>query len=146
MMWMSLSSTRNPVCAMMWLSSRSRRCLTGCGVSRGCCALAPLGPRPSCSGSPVPPRGYAWPHETRPLGQPLGDESLHGRRSDLGLIASLAADAQRAFELRHLESPTPLNPPGAKGAGEGGITIEDTRAPFGARAERSPARRLTSTL
>ena len=27
----------------------------------------------------------------------------------------------RSFELRHLESPTPLNPLGAKGAGEGGI-------------------------
>jgi len=50
-----------------------------------------------------------------------------------------------SIPVRHLEAPTPLNPPGAKGAGEGGITIEDARAPFGARAERSPARRLTST-
>jgi len=50
-----------------------------------------------------------------------------------------------SIPVRHLEAPTPLNPPGAKGAGEGGITIEDALAPFGARAERSPARRLTST-
>lgn len=32
-----------------------------------------------------------------------------------------AADAPPVFEIRHLESPTPLNPLGAKGAGEGGI-------------------------
>jgi len=58
-----------------------------------------------------------------------------------------AADAPRTFEIRHLESPTPLNPLGAKGAGEGGImpvhpliaqAIEDALAPFGARIERVP--------
>ena len=32
-----------------------------------------------------------------------------------------AADVPPSFELRHLETPTPLNPLGAKGAGEGGI-------------------------
>jgi carbon-monoxide dehydrogenase large subunit len=32
-----------------------------------------------------------------------------------------ASDAPRTFEIRHLETPTPLNPLGAKGAGEGGI-------------------------
>jgi CO/xanthine dehydrogenase Mo-binding subunit len=61
-----------------------------------------------------------------------------------------AADAPRTFELRHLESPTPLNPLGAKGAGEGGImpvhpllaqAIEDALAPFGARIERVPVTR-----
>jgi aerobic carbon-monoxide dehydrogenase large subunit len=61
-----------------------------------------------------------------------------------------AADAPRSFELRHLESPTPLNPLGAKGAGEGGImpvhpliaqAIEDALAPFGARVERVPVTR-----
>jgi CO/xanthine dehydrogenase Mo-binding subunit len=50
-----------------------------------------------------------------------------------------AADAPAAFELRHLESPTPLNPLRAKG-GERGImpvhalvahAIEDALAPFG---------------
>jgi len=61
-----------------------------------------------------------------------------------------AADAPRSFELRHLESPTPLNPLGAKGAGEGGImpvhpliaqAIEDALSPFGARVERVPVTR-----
>jgi CO/xanthine dehydrogenase Mo-binding subunit len=61
-----------------------------------------------------------------------------------------AADAPRAFELRHLESPTPLNPLGAKGAGEGGImpvhpliaqAIEDALAPFDARITRVPVTR-----
>jgi len=61
-----------------------------------------------------------------------------------------ASDAPRTFELRHLESPTPLNPLGAKGAGEGGImpvhpliaqAIEDALAPFGARVERVPVTR-----
>jgi carbon-monoxide dehydrogenase large subunit len=51
-----------------------------------------------------------------------------------------AADAPPTFDIRHLESPTPLNPLGAKGAGEGGImpvhplvaqAIEDALAPFG---------------
>ena len=55
-------------------------------------------------------------------------------------VLATAADAPETFELRHLESPTPLNPLGAKGAGEGGImpvhplvaqAIEDALAPFG---------------
>jgi CO/xanthine dehydrogenase Mo-binding subunit len=61
-----------------------------------------------------------------------------------------AADAPRAFELRHLESPSPMNPLGAKGAGEGGImpvhplvaqAVEDALAPFGARVARVPVTR-----
>jgi carbon-monoxide dehydrogenase large subunit len=62
-----------------------------------------------------------------------------------------AADAPPVFELRHLETPTPLNPLGAKGAGEGGImpvhpliaqAIEDALAPFGCgRIERVPVTR-----
>jgi carbon-monoxide dehydrogenase large subunit len=61
-----------------------------------------------------------------------------------------AADAPLTFEIRHLESPTPLNPLGAKGAGEGGImpvhpliaqAIEDALAPFGARVARVPVTR-----
>jgi CO/xanthine dehydrogenase Mo-binding subunit len=61
-----------------------------------------------------------------------------------------ASDAPCAFEIRHLESPTPLNPLGAKGAGEGGImpvhpllaqAIEDALAPFGARITRVPVTR-----
>jgi aerobic carbon-monoxide dehydrogenase large subunit len=62
-----------------------------------------------------------------------------------------AADAPRTFEIRHQESPTPLNPLGAKGAGEGGImpvhpligqAIEDALAPFGARITRVPVTRV----
>ena len=66
-------------------------------------------------------------------------------------VLATAADAPPAFELRHLETPTPLNPLGAKGAGEGGImpvhpliaqAIEDALAPFGCgRIERVPVTR-----
>jgi carbon-monoxide dehydrogenase large subunit len=61
-----------------------------------------------------------------------------------------AADAPPVFEIRHLESPTPLNPLGAKGAGEGGImpvhpvlaqAVEDALAPFGVRVTRVPITR-----
>jgi carbon-monoxide dehydrogenase large subunit len=61
-----------------------------------------------------------------------------------------AADGPPSFEIRHLESPTPLNPLGAKGAGEGGImpvhplvaqAIEDALAPFGATVVRVPVTR-----
>jgi CO/xanthine dehydrogenase Mo-binding subunit len=61
-----------------------------------------------------------------------------------------AADAPPVFDIRHLESPTPLNPLGAKGAGEGGImpvhpvlaqAVEDALAPFGVRVERVPVTR-----
>jgi CO/xanthine dehydrogenase Mo-binding subunit len=66
-------------------------------------------------------------------------------------VLATAADAPPVFELRHLESPTPLNPLGAKGAGEGGImpvhpliaqAIEDALAPFGCDPiERVPVTR-----
>ncbi|MGH7390947.1 MAG: xanthine dehydrogenase family protein molybdopterin-binding subunit [Candidatus Rokuibacteriota bacterium] len=61
-----------------------------------------------------------------------------------------ASDAPPAFEIRHLESPTPLNPLGAKGAGEGGImpvhpvlaqAVEDALAPFGVVVTRVPVTR-----
>lgn len=61
-----------------------------------------------------------------------------------------AADAPPTFDIRHLESPTPLNPIGAKGAGEGGMmpvmpliaqAVEDALAPFGARVTRVPVTR-----
>jgi len=75
-------------------------------------------------------------------------------------VLATAADAPRTFEIRHLESPTPLNPLGAKGAGEGGImpvhpliaqAIEDALVTFGARVERVPVTRadihtMTRTL
>jgi CO/xanthine dehydrogenase Mo-binding subunit len=65
-------------------------------------------------------------------------------------VLATASDAPPTFEIRHLESPTPLNPLGAKGAGEGGImpvhpliaqAIEDALAPFGARVTRVPVTR-----
>jgi len=66
-------------------------------------------------------------------------------------VLATAADAPPSFELRHLETPTPLNPLGAKGAGEGGImpvhpliaqAIEDALSPFGCgRIERVPVTR-----
>jgi CO/xanthine dehydrogenase Mo-binding subunit len=66
-------------------------------------------------------------------------------------VLATAGDAPPVFELRHLETPTPLNPLGAKGAGEGGImpvhpliaqAIEDALAPFGCdRIERVPVTR-----
>lgn len=65
-------------------------------------------------------------------------------------VLATAADAPPTFEIRHLESPTPLNPLGAKGAGEGGImpvhpliaqALEDALAPFGARVMRVPVTR-----
>jgi len=61
-----------------------------------------------------------------------------------------AEDAPPRFDIRHVESPTPLNPLGAKGAGEGGImpvhpviaqAVEDALAPFGARVTRLPVTR-----
>jgi carbon-monoxide dehydrogenase large subunit len=77
----------------------------------------------------------------------------HGQRLTATLMdyaLATASDAPRTFELRHLESPTPLNPLGAKGAGEGGImpvhpliaqAIEDALAPFNARVTRIPITR-----
>ena len=65
-------------------------------------------------------------------------------------VLATAADAPPCFEIRHLESPTPLNPLGAKGAGEGGImpvhpliaqAVEDALAPLGARVTRMPVTR-----
>jgi carbon-monoxide dehydrogenase large subunit len=65
-------------------------------------------------------------------------------------VLATASDAPPTFEIRHLESPTPLNPLGAKGAGEGGImpvhpliaqALEDALAPFGARVTRVPVTR-----
>ena len=75
-------------------------------------------------------------------------QRLTGTLMDYALAT--ASDAPAAFEIRHLESPTPLNPLGAKGAGEGGImpvqpliaqAVEDALAPFGARVDRVPVTR-----
>jgi len=61
-----------------------------------------------------------------------------------------ATDAPATFEIQHLESPSPLNPLGAKGAGEGGImpvhpliaqALEDALAPFGVNIDRVPVTR-----
>jgi carbon-monoxide dehydrogenase large subunit len=75
-------------------------------------------------------------------------QRLTGTLMDYALAT--AADTPRTFEIRHLESPTPLNPLGAKGAGEGGImpvhpllaqAVEDALAPLGARVTRVPVTR-----
>ena len=77
-----------------------------------------------------------------------GGQRLTATLMDYALAT--AADAPPTFEIRHLESPTPLNPLGAKGAGEGGImpvhpviaqAVEDALAPFGVRVTRVPVTR-----
>ena len=59
---------------------------------------------------------------------------------NLGEYLMPAAGEMPRFDLLHTESPTPLNPLGAKGAGEGGVipapaaiaaAVEDALAPFG---------------
>ena len=90
------------------------------------------------------------------LADALNDQLVHdasGQRLTATLMdyaLATAADAPPIFDIRHLESPTPLNPLGAKGAGEGGImpvhpviaqAIEDALAPFNARVTRVPVTR-----
>ncbi len=92
----------------------------------------------------------------RGIPEALNDQLAHdetGRRLAATLMdyaLATAADAPREFVIRHLESPTPLNPLGAKGAGEGGImpvhpliaqAVENALAPFGARVTRVPVAR-----
>ena len=64
---------------------------------------------------------------------------------DFSLPSAARRAAGRTF---HIHSPSPLNPLGAKGAGEGGTipapaaianAIEDALRPFGARINRLPA-------
>ena len=61
-------------------------------------------------------------------------------------LLPMATDMPRV-ELRHSETPSPLNPIGVKGAGEGGTiaviaaiasAIEDALTPFGARVSEMP--------
>jgi len=61
-------------------------------------------------------------------------------------LLPLATDVPR-IEVHHIESPSPLNPLGVKGAGEGGTitaiaaivgAIEDALAPFGVRITEAP--------
>jgi aerobic carbon-monoxide dehydrogenase large subunit len=77
-----------------------------------------------------------------------GGQRLTATLMDYALAT--AADAPPTFEIRHLESPTPLNPLGAKGAGEGGImpvhpviaqAVEDALALFDVRVTRVPVTR-----
>jgi aerobic carbon-monoxide dehydrogenase large subunit len=90
------------------------------------------------------------------LADALNDQLVHdesGQRLTATLMdytLATASDAPPIFDIRHLESPTPLNPLGAKGAGEGGImpvhpviaqAIEDALSPFGARVTRVPVTR-----
>jgi len=90
------------------------------------------------------------------LADALNDQLVHdasGQRLTATLMdyaLATAGDAPPRFDIHHLESPTPLNPLGAKGAGEGGImpvhpviaqAVEDALAPFGARVSRVPVTR-----
>jgi CO/xanthine dehydrogenase Mo-binding subunit len=90
------------------------------------------------------------------LADALNDQLAHdgaGQRLTATLMdyaLATAADTPPTFDIHHLESPTPLNPLGAKGAGEGGImpvhpviaqAVEDALAPFGARVTRVPVTR-----
>jgi carbon-monoxide dehydrogenase large subunit len=77
-----------------------------------------------------------------------GGQRLTGTLMDY--VLATAADAPRVFDITHLESPSPLNPLGAKGAGEGGImpvhpllaqAVEDALAPLAARVTRVPVTR-----
>ena len=86
----------------------------------------------------------------------LNDQLAHdggGQRLTATLMdyaLATAADAPPTFEIHHFESPTSLNPLGAKGAGEGGImpvhpviaqAVEDALGPLGARVTRVPVTR-----
>jgi CO/xanthine dehydrogenase Mo-binding subunit len=90
------------------------------------------------------------------LADALNDQLAHdggGQRLTATLMdyaLATAGDAPPTFDIHHLESPTPLNPLGAKGAGEGGImpvhpviaqAVEDALAPFAARVTRVPVTR-----
>jgi carbon-monoxide dehydrogenase large subunit len=90
------------------------------------------------------------------LADALNDQLVHdetGQRLTATLMdyaLATAGDAPPTFDIHHMESPTPLNPLGAKGAGEGGImpvhpviaqAVEDALAPFGARVTRVPVTR-----
>jgi carbon-monoxide dehydrogenase large subunit len=86
------------------------------------------------------------------LAMALLEELVHDEAGQL-LTASFmdyllpSATEVPRYEIEHMESPTPLNPIGAKGAGEGGTipapaalasAVEDALAPFGARIRELP--------
>src|SRR5262245_25752781 len=90
------------------------------------------------------------------LADALNDQLVHdaaGQRLTATLMdyaLATASDAPPRFDVRPLESPTPLHPLGANGAGEGGImpvhpviaqAIEDALSPFHARVTRVPITR-----
>ena len=59
----------------------------------------------------------------------------------------MATDMPARVELRHTETPSPLNPLGVKGAGEGGTiaaiaaivgAVEHALSPFGVRISETP--------
>jgi carbon-monoxide dehydrogenase large subunit len=90
------------------------------------------------------------------LADALNEQLAHdaaGQRLTATLMDYALARADEAppvFDIRHLESPTPLNALGAKGAGEGGImpvhpviaqAIEDALGPLGPHITRVPVTR-----
>ena len=81
---------------------------------------------------------YEWMHY---------DEDAQPQTVNFGeYLVPMATDIPRVQQV-HIETPTPLNPLGVKGAGEGGTipalaaiagAIEDALAPFGVRVTQSP--------
>ena len=81
---------------------------------------------------------YEWMHY---------DEDAQPQTVNFGeYLVPMATDVPRAQQV-HMETPTPLNPLGVKGAGEGGTipalaaiagAIEDALAPFGVRVTQCP--------
>ena len=68
------------------------------------------------------------------------------RRISASICCRLATDVPRV-ELHHMETPSPLNPIGVKGAGEGGTipaiaaiiaAVENALAPFGVKIAEAP--------
>src|SRR2546427_330066 len=117
---------------------RATRCGPGWGVARGRCSR----PRPRTSSS-------------RTAGSAAGaflEEMAYDEQAQLltGSLMDYAvpkADDLPSIETVHLEFPSPRNPLGAKGLGEGGAisppaaianAIEDALAPFGVRITETP--------
>ena len=75
------------------------------------------------------------------------DENGQPQTTNLGEYLMPTAPEVPRIEIHHMESPTPLNPLGAKGAGEGGTipaaaaiasAVDDALTPFGVRMTQLP--------
>ena len=75
------------------------------------------------------------------------DEAGRPQTTNFGEYLLPSAPEVPAFDIHHMESPTPLNPLGVKGAGEGGTipvtsvvasAVEDALKEFGVRIDTLP--------